>query len=247
MNEAQEPSYYEIALTNRQVLTAFVVILVSVLGAFLSGVWVGRKNPPLPSAEMQLARAGEAGEPAGNLENLAFFSGDSSGRSEAGSAGPLADPPPATPRPDLSRLLSQPSADTTLAQDVGATATPDALAPETTASTENVPPASAPTSRPATTPPAPAPPDPAPAATPPDADGFVIQIFSTKDEPQARRVLRQLREAGFKAFLSPVAVDSQTMYRVRVGPFKERASAEQKARQIKERLRFETWITAASN
>ncbi len=35
---AHEPSYYEIALTNRQVMVAFVVLLACVVAAFLSGV-----------------------------------------------------------------------------------------------------------------------------------------------------------------------------------------------------------------
>ncbi|MGB5401730.1 MAG: hypothetical protein WBO71_16065, partial [Thermoanaerobaculia bacterium] len=42
MSQQNEPSYYEIALTNRQVLMVFVVLLVCVVVAFISGVWVGR-------------------------------------------------------------------------------------------------------------------------------------------------------------------------------------------------------------
>ena len=41
-SESHEPSYYEVALTNRQVLIAFVVLLTSIVAAFLSGVWIGR-------------------------------------------------------------------------------------------------------------------------------------------------------------------------------------------------------------
>ena len=36
MHDSQEPSYYEIALTNRQVLVFFVVLLLCVVGAFFS-------------------------------------------------------------------------------------------------------------------------------------------------------------------------------------------------------------------
>ncbi|HEY8021186.1 MAG TPA: hypothetical protein VIH93_08800, partial [Thermoanaerobaculia bacterium] len=49
-----EPSYYEIALTNRQVVVAFVVLLVCLLSAFFSGVWIGRG-----SAERSADRNGE--------------------------------------------------------------------------------------------------------------------------------------------------------------------------------------------
>jgi len=41
--ESHEPSYYEIALTNRQVIVAFVLLLTCILGAFFSGVWIGRE------------------------------------------------------------------------------------------------------------------------------------------------------------------------------------------------------------
>jgi SPOR domain len=41
---SHEPSYYEIALTNRQVVVAFVVLLTCVVAAFFSGVWIGRES-----------------------------------------------------------------------------------------------------------------------------------------------------------------------------------------------------------
>ena len=44
MSHSHEPSYYEIALTNRQVLVVFVVLLVCVVAAFFSGVWIGQQD-----------------------------------------------------------------------------------------------------------------------------------------------------------------------------------------------------------
>jgi len=41
---SHEPSYYEIALTNRQVVVAFVILLTCVVAAFFSGVWIGRES-----------------------------------------------------------------------------------------------------------------------------------------------------------------------------------------------------------
>ena len=58
-SESHEPSYYEVALTNRQVLIAFVVLLTSIVAAFLSGVWIGRGGSSvarLPPARQQVAR-----------------------------------------------------------------------------------------------------------------------------------------------------------------------------------------------
>jgi cell division septation protein DedD len=55
MGGPHEPSYYEIALTNRQVVVAFIVLLVCLVAAFFSGVWIGRESSTRAFA--QLARA----------------------------------------------------------------------------------------------------------------------------------------------------------------------------------------------
>lgn len=237
MSENNTPSYYEIALTNRQVLIAFVVILGSILVSFLSGVWVGRKDAPVPG-EAQIAALGEDGDPASEYEQLGFFDPDES------------DPPADdSKKPDLKPLLGPPpSTDTTLAQDVGSS--PPAASPPPS-KPENRP---APPPTPVPPPPAPVPPPPPRQASPPPSppaavaqEGFVIQVFSTRDESQARKVLKQLTDGGFRAFMSPVKVEQQDMYRVRIGPFGERADADKQAKQVKSRFRLDTWVTAASN
>lgn len=75
MAESHEPSYYEIALTNRQVVVAFVVLLTCLLGAFFSGVWIGRESTSR-NAQEQLVRntpPSEASREGKNLEELEFF------------------------------------------------------------------------------------------------------------------------------------------------------------------------------
>ncbi len=42
MNELHEETHYQLALTNRQVLTAFVVLLCCLFVVFFAGVWIGR-------------------------------------------------------------------------------------------------------------------------------------------------------------------------------------------------------------
>ncbi|MFY9825398.1 MAG: hypothetical protein WAM82_28740, partial [Thermoanaerobaculia bacterium] len=76
MSEPHEPSYYEIALTNRQVVVAFVVLLVCLLSAFFSGVWIGRESTV--RAQEQIARntpppETQPKQEGQNLENLEFF------------------------------------------------------------------------------------------------------------------------------------------------------------------------------
>lgn len=68
-------------------------------------------------------------------------------------------------------------------------------------------------------------------------------MFSSADREQADRVRGGLVDAGFQAFLSPLAKNGQTMYRVRIGPFATRASAEPVAEKVRKEQKLDTWIT----
>lgn len=237
--ESNEQSYYEIALTNRQAIFFFVFLLVFVLLVFLSGVWVGRSG----QKELVDKARREAAATAIDLSGIPEVQVGPGGRAEE----------PASP-PDLSSLEPRkaPGA-TTLAQDLGAAETPPGPS-ESEPATEPAPAEPEPTrtepARPEPARPEPARPEPArpEPETAPATGGFVIQVFSTKDEAQAKKVLGELKGAGFKAFLSPVKVSSSTMYRVRIGPFQQRSQADSTAAKVKEKFRrFETWVTAASN
>ncbi len=112
MAESHEPSYYEIALTNRQVIVAFIILLVCLLSAFFSGVWIGREGTGArvaSAAEDQIRDTPpEAPKEGQNLEELAFFD-DRNPDPTAGDAtektAPGATPP-------------QPPADSTLVEEV---------------------------------------------------------------------------------------------------------------------------------
>jgi DedD protein len=212
LSDSHEPSYYEIALTNRQVVVAFVILLVCLMGTFFSGVWVGRgeaaASPPEPQRQAVADDEGAA-------EPLDFFGG-----------GEEDEPPAAEPRTPA-RQPDRGSAD-------------DAAGGEGAAL-----PAGAPTAAPSD-PPAAAPSQPAKQPEPPrrqPADGPVVQVFSSNDRVQAERTLERLQDAGQPAFLSPVEVDGQTMYRVRIGPFSDRAAAEKVADEVRRVYRLDTWIT----
>lgn len=249
MTESNDQSYYEIALTNRQAIFFFVFLLVFVLLVFLSGVWVGRSGQKelLEKARLEAAASASQIELAG-IPEVQIGPGGRAGEE------------PASP-PDLSSLEPpRPAGPTTLAQDVGAengaTGPGERAEPSPEAAAEPAQaPAAVPEPPPSRPEPAPAePPRPAPAAettpapTPAASGNFVIQVFSTKEESQAKKVLADLKGAGFKAFMSPVKVGASTMYRVRIGPFAQRGQADQTAAKVKEKFRrFETWVTAASN
>lgn len=233
MSDAHEQSYYEIALTNRQVLVAFVILLSCVLIAFFAGVWVGRGAPQVaaePTAEQEQVADDGFEDP----KEFEFFADQ--------------DVPEA--RPDMREIAENPNPDTTLAQDLGVE--PKAKARETAPAAAAPAEESAPAKRPRREEKAAAPP-PAPAPAPTtngepassEAEVLVIQVFSSRDEVQARRLVTTLQEAGFQAFLSPVETDGTTMFRVRIGPFGDRDQAESVADRVRSRFKVDTWITGS--
>lgn len=231
-----DPSYYEIALTNRQVMVAFVLLLSCLLGTFFAGVWVGRSEGGTGEAVAVEARAGNDT----GVEELDFFAGGELGESDRDGAPPEPLPDPAAARAEReARRQEAPSGDRPAA------------------------PAAAP-SRPVQTPPAPradedlaggegpaldeqAP--PADAAPAPErraaADGPLVQVFSSRDREQAERVVERLRDGGERPRLAPVEVDGQTMYRVRLGPFADREEAARAAERVRRGFGLETWITSS--
>lgn len=147
MAEPHEPSYYEIALTNRQVVVAFVILLTCLLGAFFSGVWIGREGT-VRAAQEQMVRntpPPEAKE-GKNLEELEFFDKNKKG------ADPTKSDPQEAPRP---------APGSTLLEDLGGKKKPAAQTPPPPAAVAQQEPAPQPQTRPAQEAPAVAAPDPA--------------------------------------------------------------------------------------
>jgi DedD protein len=250
VSDSHEPSYYEIALTNRQVIVAFVILLVCLIAAFFSGVWVGRESG-FRAAE-QMARntppAEEEEKEGRNLEELEFF--------ESGQKTTTAPEPAATPAP-----APEPPADegSTLAEDMGSAepATADQPGEETdrksrrekrrereaAAEERRRQAEEARKPAPAPTPAIPRTTAPAPAEPARKAGQVVIQVFSSPEKDQAERIRTQLARGGQRAFLSPVEVAGRTMYRVRIGPFDSRGDAQKVAEQVRKGYKLDTWVT----
>jgi DedD protein len=76
VTNSHEPSYYEIALTNRQVVVAFIILLVCLLTSFFSGVWIGRESAAR-NAEKLAANTGtpapQEPEEGRSLQEFEFF------------------------------------------------------------------------------------------------------------------------------------------------------------------------------
>jgi DedD protein len=260
VTNSHEPSYYEIALTNRQVVVAFVILLICLVSAFFSGLWIGRESaarsqeqivrntPPTP-AEPQEGQA---------LEEFRFFEDDQ----QKGTAGSTPAPAAASPTPQQTpqKAASTAAEDTTLLEDFGgggdeeAVADPDlpegrrrrgrgagAGAAGTEGDEETV--ATQPTPAPSPSPTPARPQRTVPAEPRLGAGQMVIQVFSTADVDQAESVRGRLTKGGHKAYLSPVQVGGRTMYRVRIGPFDSRDQAQKVAEQVRKGYKLDTWVT----
>lgn len=272
MTNSHEPSYYEIALTNRQVVVAFVILLVCLVSAFFSGLYIGRESavraqdqmvrntPPTPAVPQE----GQA------LEELHFFEDDQHAQ-RAGTTGSAPGQTPPTETPGPAQATPTPE-ETTLVEDLGGAPEEPAADPdlpegrrhrgkggrggrgaaeaegEESATVTPVPsPTPARQSTPAKTPASSEPgsePRSEPRSEPKIAKGqLVIQVFSTADADQAEGVRARLVKGGQKAFLSPVKVGGRTMYRVRIGPFDSRDQAQKVAEQVRKGYKLDTWVT----
>ncbi len=223
MSHSHEPSYYEIALTNRQVLVVFVVLLLCVVAAFFSGVWVGRGDAADAAVAAADTGSADSEAPVSDAEavgELHFFTDRD------------AEPGPES---SLAEIAETPAGETTLLEDLGGVR-PQAQA-ESGSGPAATPQPQSETS--AAQPSASAEPEP----TVEVATGYVIQVFSSADEDQARRLVDELAGGGFPAFLSPVQVGSQTMVRVRIGPYPDLKEAEGVADRIRRQFKLDTWVT----
>ena len=215
--ETREGSYYELALTNRQVFVAVVLFLASLSGAFLGGIWFVRDASPQGAGEAVAPSASTAAKPSPEgLDEYRFFSENhAAGKPAAGSLSSSPTPAPVVPSPSSAQ---RPDPSTTLAEDVGA--------------------------QPAPAPAKPAPPPTKPVPTAAGTDLWV-QVFSSADVAQARRVVEQLKKAGYRGALSPAPGNgSSPLQRVRIGPFKDRGQAQRVADDVRRKLKFSTWITS---
>lgn len=90
-------------------------------------------------------------------------------------------------------------------------------------------PAPAPRAEPAREPPA----QPRTPAVRAEPGTFVVQLGSFGSRENADRLVRDMKAKGFAAFIAPITSNGRELYRVRVGPTRDRASAESLAADLK--------------
>ena len=239
---AQDDYFYEIQLTNKQLVFYFLAGAIALVLSFLAGVMVGRgvesgelqaatpareariiaeetpQAEPPPADELTYARTLESERPANALERPQPGGVTTAGRADSGAAAPDSTAAPAT----TVRV---------------APVTTTAIAPPTT---RPVPP---------TTRPAPPTTRPAPPATRPAAyDGvpwvpgnFSIQVGAFKDRSGADGVMQRLKERGYPAYVVPPA-DPAGLFNVRVGSFTARADAERIQARLRDEEKYKPFI-----
>jgi DedD protein len=67
----------------------------------------------------------------------------------------------------------------------------------------------------------------------PTSGQWAVQIGTFSKEANAQRLVKDLRDRGQSAFVMPLKSGAAMLYRVRVGPMKDRASAETALRELK--------------
>jgi len=135
-----------------------------------------------------------------------------------------AAPAVALPQPESASTLAKPGD----AAEPAAPATAPVTAP---APVTSAPPPVAQSPPPVQTPPVEA---PKPVSATPAAPGsFVVQLGSFGSRDNADRLVRDMTAKGFAAFVAPIKSGGRELYRVRVGPTRDRTQAEALAAQLR--------------
>ena len=233
MASTQDDAYREIQLSGKQLVFWFMAGVVILVVTFLAGVQVGRgvlaqrglpestvaaaddREPPPPPAS---ATPGTTQAPVTANEKLSYAE-------RLGASEPAAE--------QLRKAGTPPPASVT---DTAPAPKPEAPAPAK--------PAPAKTTSPAPTPAAPAPSGapPAPTTPEPSGSGFAIQVAALKEASEADAIVRRLASKGYPAYVVAPAKGAPTMYRVRVGKYKDRREADTVAARLQKEEQFKPWV-----
>jgi len=250
---AQDDYYYEIQLTNKQLVFYFMAGATGLVLSFLAGVMVGKgvdasagdvqaARPPVEEkvvAEEPLARP-TTPPPAEDLTYAQRLEGDKADDASLDKGRPLAaaaksSKPAPTPTPKLAPT-AKPSA--------GPSARPTPPAETQVADAGATAPATgAPKAAPATVKPA-ARPSPAVAAATSKGPvpSFTIQVGAFKDKATADSVVTRLKGKGFAAYLVAPESDGSALFNVRVGSYPARADAERVQTKLRDQEKFKPFI-----
>jgi cell division septation protein DedD len=256
---AQDDYYYEIQLTNKQLVFYFLAAATGLILSFLAGIMVGKGiDSAAGGADSAQTRTVQepkivAEEPPPTTRATPPSAKDLSyaQRLEADRV----DDALTRPRPSISPSAPAAAPTKAPAPPAGAEARtpPTPATPEPTAKpTPSATPRPAPTPSPKAAGPAPKATAPSPAPTPratpkaggapkPAAGAFTIQVGAFKDKKSADSIVSQLKAKGFDAFVV-VPDGADGLYNVRVGRFAARADAERVQAKLRDQEKFKPFI-----
>jgi DedD protein len=252
---AQDDYYYEIQLTNKQLVFYFMAGATGLILSFLAGVMVGR-GVDAQAGDVQASRGGQEertiaeetprpASPAPSPAELSYAHRLESDKADDSLTRPASTAPASTPAPARS-ASGKPSA----------APEPPKAAPSAAASKEAkpAPPQPKPTAEAkaaeSRATPAPAPvsarttarePKTAGATKAPAPGAFTIQVGAFKDAGTAETVVARLQGKGFSAFVVPPD-GSDGLFLVRVGSFAARVDAERTEAKLRDQEKFKPYI-----
>jgi len=231
---AQDDYYYEIQLTNKQLVFYFLAGATGLILSFLAGVMVGR-GVDQSAGEVQAARPVAEERvvteetpkpvPSAAAEDLTYAQRLESDKTDDG----LEKPKGGTPSTGRAARAVTPPVTTAAAPPTRAPAAP----PVTAAAV-----------------PRPAPPKAAPAGTVKPVKGpgapisgsgnFTIQVGAFKDKASADSIVGRLKSKGFAAYV--VSPEGGGLFNVRVGNFASRADAERVQGKLRDEEKYKPFI-----
>jgi len=230
---AQDDYYYEIQLTNKQLVFYFLAGATGLILSFLAGVMVGR-GVDQSAGEVQAARPPVAEERVVTEET------------------PKPVPSAAGDLTYAQRLESDKTDDGLEKAKGGTSAARPARAVTPPVTTAAAPATTTPAAPPVTVAavPRPAPPKPAAAAAARPVKGpggpivasgnFTIQVGAFKDKASADSVVARLKNKGFAAYV--VSPEGEGLFNVRVGNFAARPEAEHISARLRDEEKFKPFI-----
>jgi len=220
-----DESFREIQLNGKQLVFLFMAATVVSVVIFLMGVLVGRDVR---------GRADRTAAPEAASATVAPDVGTASPALAAATPGPAAEPPaPADELTYFDRLQKNNTPQETLKSSTPAPGPVVKPAPQTSS-----PPA--PSSRqPSVTETHPA----SLSGGEPTGPGFAVQVTTAPDRRSADTLVKQLIKKGYPAFVSgPVSSSGRSIYRIRVGKYKDRREAEAVSHRLETEEQFKPWI-----
>jgi cell division septation protein DedD len=236
MASNQDDSFREIQLSGKQLVFLFMAVVVILVGVFLMGLQVGRgvlmargapgadttvsaneSEPPPPPAS---ASPGSSTSPATAAEKLSYA--ERLGAAEPPRESLKASPPPESPPTPRS----------------------ESPAPPTSPAPAPVLPTPPPATKTAVAPAAKNPPAPPAAAksAEPAGSGFAIQVAALRESGEADAMVKRLAGKGYPAYVVAPAKGQPSVYRVRVGKFKDRHEADTVAARLQKEEQFKPWV-----